>query len=353
VFLHRRSFIQAVEGAGLENPQAEGKPVVYVFHGDDPFTIRQTVEAIMKQVGEDLAIAEMNITRLDGRSASEEDIRSAANSMPFLAERRLVILTNPFARLGTDATRKRFLALLDGLPPTTALVLIVEDTLDRGKWKSLPQMESNWLRRWLSAAGERALYKLYPLPRMNEMPEWVRKEAKRQGGQFSQEGAMALAAHVGNDTQLASVEITKLLTYVDSRRPVGAEDVQDLTAQTGQADVFDMVDALAGGNTRQALSLLHRLLEVQDPLSLFGMITRQFRLLLQAREVIDEGRGAQIASELHIHPFVAEKLSTQARRFNLAQLKEIYHRLLLLDESMKTSQAPADLALDTFIAEMG
>jgi DNA polymerase-3 subunit delta len=336
----------------LETPQPATKPVLYVFHGDDPFTIRRQVEAIIQQMGGDPTIVDMNLTRLDGRQASEEDLRSAVNSMPFLAERRLVILSSPFARLVTDATRKRFLALLDGLPPSTALVLVVDDSLERGKWKSLPHVESNWLRKWLAAAGDKAFYRLYQLPRMNEMPEWVRKEARRQEGQFSPSGAAALAAHIGNDTQLASIEITKLLTYVDYKRPVEAEDVEELTAQAGLADVFDMVDALAGGSTRQAISLLHRLLESQDPLSLFGMIARQFRLLLQAREVIDEGRGSQMASELHQHPFVAEKLSAQARRFNMAQLKDIYHRLLLLDETMKTGQAPADLALDTFIAEI-
>ncbi len=336
----------------METSQPASKPVVYIFHGDDPFTIRRQVEAITRQMGDDPTIAEMNIPRLDGRQASEDELRSAANSMPFLAERRLVILSSPFTRLGTDAARKRFLAMLDGLPPSTALVLVVEDGLDRGKWKSLPQVESNWLRKWLAAAGEKAYYRLFQLPRMNEMPEWVRKEARSQQGQFSPGAAAALVAHVGNDTQLASLEITKLLTYVDYKRPVEAEDVEELTAQAGQADVFEMVDALAGGNSRQAIGLLHRLLESQDPLSLFGMITRQFRLLLQAREVIDEGRGGQMASELHQHPFVAEKLSAQARRFDMDQLKDIYRRLLLLDEAMKTSQSPADLALDTFIAEI-
>ncbi len=336
----------------MDTSQPASKPVVYVFHGDDSFTIHRHVETIIKQMGEDPTLAEMNITRLDGRQASDEDLRSAANSMPFLAERRLVILTSPFARLGTDAARKRFLSTLDGLPPTTGLVLLVEDTLERKKWKSLPQLDSNWLRKWLSSAGEKAFYLLCELPRINEMPEWVRKEARRQSGQFSPGGAAALVAHIGNDTRLACLEITKLLTYVDYKRPVEAEDVEELTAQVGQADVFDMVDALAGGNTRQAISLLHRLLESQEPLSLFGMITRQFRLLVQACEVIDEGRGSQIAAELHLHPFVADKLGAQARRFNMDQLIAIYHRLLLLDEAMKTSQAPADLALDTFIAEL-
>ncbi len=335
----------------MENPQSAEKPVVYIFHGDDPFAIRHHLDGIIKQMG-DPTIADLNTSRLDGRQSNDDELRSAANAMPFLAERRLVIVTHPFARLTTDATRKRFLALLDGLPPTTALVLVVEDVLERSKWKSLPQIETNWMHKWLSKAGSRALYRLCKLPTFNEMPEWIRKEARRLGGQFNLDAASALVAHIGNDTQLASQEITKLLTYVDFKRPVQVDDVEEMTAQSGQADVFAMVDALAGGNTRQAIALLHRLIEEQEPISLFGMIVRQFRLLLQAREVIDEGRGGQIAAELHQAGFVADKLASQAKRFTMVQLEEIYHRLLLLDETMKTGQAPADLALDLFIAEM-
>jgi len=335
----------------LENPQSAEKPVVYIFHGDDPFAIRHHLDGIIKQMG-DPTIADLNTSRLDGRQSNDDELRSAANAMPFLAERRLVIVTHPFARLTTDATRKRFLALLDGLPPTTALVLVVEDVLERNKWKSLPQIETNWMHKWLSKAGRRAYYQLCKLPTFNEMPEWIRKEARRLGGQFNLDAASALVAHIGNDTQLASQEVTKLLTYVDFKRPVQVDDVEEMTAQSGQADVFAMVDALAGGNTRQAIALLHRLIEEQEPISLFGMIVRQFRLLLQAREVIDEGRGGQIAAELHQAGFVADKLASQAKRFTMVQLEEIYHRLLLLDETMKTGQAPADLALDLFIAEM-
>ncbi len=336
----------------MSDSQPAEKPVVYIFHGDDPFAIRRYVEVMISQMG-DPTIADMNITRLDGRQAIDDELRSAANAMPFLAERRLVIVTHPFVRLTTDDSRRRFLGLLDGLPPSTALVLMVDDVLERKKWKSLPALDSNWMRKWLRAAGGRGYYSLCQLPPLHEMAEWIRKEARSQGGQFSQGAALALVTHVGNDTQMASLEIDKLLTYVDKTRPVEVEDVEELTAQAGQADVFAMVDAMAVGDTRQALGLLHRLFETQEPLSLFGMITRQFRLLLQARELMDEGRASQLVSELHIHPYVAEKLSGQARRFQLDQLEVIYHRLLLVDEAMKTSQMPSDLALDTFVAELG
>jgi len=333
----------------LDASQPEQKPTVYVIHGDDPLAIRRHVDALCAELG-DPSFADLNITRLDGRQASDEDGRSAANAMPFMTERRLVILTNPFTRLNNDAARKRCTALLDGLPESTGLLLVVEATFERRDWKSLTS--AHFVRRWMNAAGPRAQYILCQLPAIREMAEWVRKEARSQGGQFTPQAAAALVAQVGNDTRMASLEIDKLLLYVDYKRPVEPDDVNELTAQGGQADVFEMVDALAGGNTRQALNLLHRLLEAQEPLSLFGMIVRQFRLLLQARELLDEGQGGHISGELRLPSFVADKLAAQARRFTMPQLENLYHRLLLLDETMKTGLAPADLALDTFVAEL-
>jgi DNA polymerase III subunit delta len=330
--------------------QAETKPVVVVLHGNDPLLIRRAVDTLVKESSADPAIADMNITRLDGRQAAEQELRTAVLAMPFLAERRLVIVTNPLAKANTDAGRKRYQALLDGLPDFTTLVLVMEDTLERGRWKSLH--DHHWLRRWLEKAGKRGQLQLCALPEMGRMPDWIRKEAVNQGGQFHMEAAKALVAHVGNDTQLATQEIIKLLTYVDFKRAVDMDDVDLLTSQGGQADVFDMVDAMAVGNARGALTLLHRLLEEQEPLTLFGMIVRQFRLLVQARELIDERRGGEIAGELRLHPFVAEKLTQQARRFGMTHLEMIYHHLLEMDEMMKTSQMPSDLVLDTFIADL-
>lgn len=332
-------------------PAAGDKPVVEILHGDDPYAIRKHItELIEATFRDDKTLQDYNVTRLDGRLASDDDLRSAANAIPFFTARRLVILTTPFARLTTDAARKRFIALLDGLPDSTTLVLVVEDTLEKRGWKSFTL--AHFVQRWAKEAGQRARISVCQLPPPNAMPEHIRKEALRMGGKFSQEAAAALAAHIGNDTQLAALEIEKLLISVDFKRPVEAQDVEELTAQSGQGDVFAMVDALAVGNSRQAIGMLHRLLDEQDPLSLFGMIVRQFRLLLETREILDEGRGGQIAAELHQPSFIADKLTVQARRFNMAQLEDIYHRLLLLDETMKTSQAPADLALDTFIAEL-
>lgn len=357
---------------------ADERPMVYIFHGDDALGIQKAIAGMLAKLG-DPSIADLNLTRLDGRSASEDDLRSAALSIPFLAERRLVVLTNPLARFArpshdkednpgegqasaaSKAGRDRFLTLLGGLPATTALVLVVEDWLVRrkGEWAWEILTEGHWLIKWARAQEKRALVQEFRLPTVNEMPGWVRRQAEAQKGSFTPQAARVLVDHIGVDTQVAAQEITKLLTYVNYDRPVEEDDVMRLTVQIPQVNVFAMVDALGERNTHRALQTLHDLLDETEPLELFGMMVRQFRLLLQAREILDEGGGApQVLEGVRdqkgqaLHPFVAQKLAEQARQFTLAGLETVYRRLLDLDEAMKTSQVVPEVAFDMLIADL-
>ncbi|HVN55946.1 MAG TPA: DNA polymerase III subunit delta [Anaerolineaceae bacterium] len=339
------------------NPEA-AEPGIYILHGDDEYSMSQQVRAWHRAMG-DPTMAELNTTRLDGKSMDENDLRNATNAMPFLSDRRLVILRNPLAKLGSDAARNRFLRQLEHIAPTTILVLIIDDQIVRKKdWEVL--REGHWLRRWAAqAAGHRVTIQEFRLPEAGEMQNWIREEAGRQNGKISLPAANELFRHVGSNTRQAAQEITKLLTYVNFKRPVEPDDVLLLVAQAGQVNIFDMVDALGARNGQRALQLMQALLEEQDPLSILGMVIRQFRLLLLAREVISEGGGpAQIVAKLRQEPFrvssqfMADKLFTQARRFSIPQLEEIYRRLLALDETLKTSQMDPQTAFAAFIAEL-
>jgi len=124
-------------------------------------------------------------------------------------------------------------------------------------------------------------------------------------------------------------------------------------AYAGETSVFDMVDALGARNGREALRLLHRLLEQDEALRLFGMVVRQFRLLLLTRAMLDAGaRDTEIASVLKTPPFVVRKLMGQVRNFSLPQLKELYHKLRDIDEAIKTGQTEGDVALDMLVTTL-
>ena len=326
------------------------KPVVYLLHGNDTFAMAQVVDGLYHHMS-DPNTAEMNTTHLDGRLASLEDLRNAVFAMPFLADRRLVILSNPLARLAAESAQKRFIDILDRLPETTALVLLVEDQMSRKKWDVLP--DGHWLDKWAKQAGKRSFRQEYILPRQPSMPGWIRRQAENLGGKFDPAAALALANITGNDTRQTRQEIEKLLIYVDFKRPVEAEDVAELCSSAGQTDIFALIDGIANGDASSALRMLRGLLEEQEPAGIFGMITRQFRLLLMTREILDEGGKTEtVQHDLSQHPFVTDKLIKQAEHFSMERLVTVYHRLLELDEAIKSNHMPPDLAIETFIVEL-
>jgi DNA polymerase-3 subunit delta len=329
---------------------ADQPPVVYVLNGEDEFAISGFLTALQTKMG-DATIAEMNTTRLDGRTLSIDVLTNAVSAMPFLASRRLVILTNPLAKLNSSILREKFVALLERVPPSTALVLVenrlLTDERDRRKG------QVHWLEEWVLQAGERAMIRPFPLPRGEVLIHWIQERAKAMGGQFTPEAAERLADQVGDEPRQVDQEIRKILTYVDFKRPVEPDDVEHLTPFSRQGDIFAMVDALANHRGREAQKMLHRLLEEQDALSIFGMVVRQFRLLLQTREVLDKGgRDVDVARELKIAPFVARKLVPQAHHFTQKNLEDIYRHLVKLDEAAKSSQIETDLALDMLVMSL-
>jgi DNA polymerase III delta subunit len=95
-------------------------------------------------------------------------------------------------------------------------------------------------------------------------------------------------------------------------------------------------------------------LEEKDAITLFNRMVDHFRKLLQIREILDEGGGVpQVIQDVEQRKWLAPKLVEQARRFSMAELTAIYHRLVKMDQATKTSQMPLDLAMDTLIAELG
>lgn len=328
----------------------ESHPIIYLLNGEDEFAIAHFVDELERKLG-DPATASMNTTRLDGNSFNLDQLPSIANALPFLAPRRLVILIHPIARLSAPAAQKKFTDQLEKIPHTTALVLVEHRLLTGDKDREKDKI--HWLERWALEHKEKTFVRAFRIPKGAEMIKRIQEAAKKAGGQITPEAAGLLASLVDNDPRLAEQEIEKLLAYVNYRRPIEFDDVEALTADTGQGDVFAMVDALGNRDGQRAMSMLQRLLEYQDYYSIFGMIVRQFRLLIQARESLDGGKQkTEIQRELRLHPYVAEKLLGQARRFALPELERVYRRLLEIDEAVKTSQMPERLALETFISAL-
>jgi len=322
---------------------AKTHPVTFLY-GNDEYAMSRHL-AGFSSVFTDPTSADMNTARLEARAMTDNDLNNAVNAMPFLADVRLILFENPSLKYTTPKTRKKFCEFLENVPDTARLVMY--------EFVEPKEAEKHWLMKWAGKHGDSVQTKAFMSPRLKDMAGWIVNEVKQQGGQIDQPAAAKLGEMVGADTRQAAQEIAKLLAYANWARQVNVQDVDAVCIVTSQQSVFDFVDALSTGNGKSAQRLLHRLLENEDSFSLWGMVVRQFRLLLQAREVLDaRGNKDDVARALGVHPFVAEKTTSQANRFSLESLENIYHKLLEIDEDVKTSQITLDLALDTLVVEL-
>jgi len=317
---------------------------IFILYGNDEFAITRRLKEFESDFS-DPTTAGMNTAHFESRSMSDEEFNNALNAMPFLAPKRLVILSNPSSKYNNPSSRKKFEEYIGKAPDSVKLVV----------YELIEPKETikHWLLKWAEKNSTLVKTQAFMLPKQRDMPGWIINEAKNQQGKIEPPAAAKLAEMVGVDTRQAGMEIAKLLAYVNWARPVQGSDVEAVCIVTSQQSVFDFVDALSQGNGKVAQKLLHRLLENEDPFSLWGMVVRQFRLILQAREILD-GRGNKddVARALGVHPFVAEKTSGQAGRFTIESLENIYRTLLSIDERVKTSQVTLELALDTLIVEL-
>lgn len=325
-------------------------PTFYILHGDDSISRDAALARMRKAMGED---GDLNRSEFDGTQTSAAEVLAAVKSLPFLAEKRLVIvkgLISFISRRGAGKTGKaaadRLIAELPSLPAFARLALVENELLS----------EKN---RLLKAARtmENGYIKGFKKPQ--RLASWIKQRAQSEyDAEISAAAASAIAMLVNDDVLRADNELHKLVCYVDGERAISEDDVAALTPYVPEANIFEMVDALAIGDGSRALELIHQSLH-QNPgdagFGLFGMIVRQFRLLSMTRDHLDRGGGAAgqaIGQAIGAHPFVAGKLATQARRFKALQLDAILKRLQRYDQDMKTGRIEPRLALELLVTSL-
>lgn len=322
-------------------------PTFYLFHGDDELRIEEEVGRLVAKFS-DNPNAGLNTAEYDGTTTPVTEILGAAMAYPFLADKRLIIvkdLVTHISRRGAGETGKKaaqlLLEQLSQLPEWTRLILIERSKLS----------DTNAVVKKAREKDGGGFEKTYMAP--SNSKDWIVKRAAAHGVEIESRAADALASVTGADMRRADNELIKLISYVNSERAITEDDVMLLTPYVAEANLFQMVDALAEGRAGAAAALAHRLLDQQEDIfSLFGMIIRQFRLLLLTKEHLASGGSRdknEIARAIGAHPFAAEKMANQSRRFTIEQLETIYRTLHDYDVRMKTGGIEPVLALDLLI----
>lgn len=327
--------------------------MLHVLIGENDYSIRQALGGIKKTIGDATALM-TNTTTLEGRQVTKEQLANACETVPFLAEKRLVIVEGLLERFeGPGRGKKKaknqaeleehkiFAEVMKKLPPFCELVVI-------GGAVNLRNPLLVELSYFSKAES-------FPLLKGPALTRWIEEKVTASGGKISPAAIALLVRFVGNDLWTMASEVEKLVQYAAGRR-IEEADVKAVVNLAQEASVFAMVDAILEFRVGVAQDLLQQLFRQGNaPAQLLTMLARQARIIFQVKEMRGRGKSrVEIQTKLGLNSdFLLKKAWEQSDKYSLNRLKELFHKLLDADLSIKTGQMEGEIALDILIAELG
>jgi DNA polymerase-3 subunit delta len=328
--------------------------LLYILTGDDDYSIKQTLEEIKKGIGDHTALM-TNTTVLEGRQLTIEQLKNACETVPFLAEKRLVIVEGLLGRFESRGrvSRKKSARNNDKQAEYQAIAEVI---------KQVPEFTELVLTDGRVNTGNPLLRELLPTKRVKMFPllkepqlrQWIESRVRISGGTISPEATKLLVRFVGNDLWMLANEVDKLTLYAGDRR-IEEEDVRTAVSYAQEASVFSMVDAIIESRAGAAQELYQQMLKQGSaPAQLLVMLGRQVRIIYQIKDMRSRRKTrSEIQSTLGLtSDFVLRKAWEQADKYSLSRLGEMYHKLLETDLAIKTGKYDDELALNILIAEM-
>lgn len=309
------------------------KPVYLIF-GTEELLLDRAVRRLRERLAA-VADLDFNLDTFEGESVTADEVVNSANTMPFMSERRLVIVRG-VEKMGS-ADLETLAAYAKDPAPFTCLVLVGAKIAKNSR-----------LYKAVSATG--VVYE-YAAPKRHEYAGEVVKLFRERGKRIEPRAAEALVEAVGRDLRKLDAETDKVTAYVGASEVVTVADVSAVASESAATSVFDMLDAIGSRDVGASLRLLRRVLaDGESPLGIHAMIVRHVRALVGARALSDRRMSPDsIAPELSMAPWQARNAVRQAANFTPAELAAALRGLAAAEEEMKTSPTDAGLVLERWI----
>lgn len=278
----------------------------------------------------------MNFSSFEGKDTNPKAVIDLAETLPFFAERRLILIENSgfFKNACEDLA-----AYLPDMPDSTCMVF-VEDEVDRrskmykavGKYGSTVEFKKQTdeiLMRWILGR--------------------LKKEKRNITGQVMQ----LFLTKTGTDMEHIDKELEKLICYTMGKDVIEASDVEAVCVGRTENKIFEMVNAIAERNQKKALDLYYDLLALKEPpMRILFLITRQFQILLQVKEMRRLGfDNKTIASKIGIPEFAVRRNLQQAKAFRGKELRQALEDGVAAEEAVKTGRMADQMAVEVFLIQ--
>lgn len=326
---------------------------LFLFTGTETFLMQEQLNswknAFLEKYGD------LNLITLDAANSKSEEMIPQLVATPFLADKRLIFVENFPPTASTKKTSEskkkvsgsteedRWIKAIEEIPETNVVVFI--------------QPKPDKRKKLYKELNKKVQIKEFVELDEYELAKWVEKRIKSQGGLIDPSTVHYFIQLAGRNLWHLDNEIQKLALY-SNQQSITKEMIDELVIPSAEANIFQFTDALSSGGPNKAIDLLHRLIDSgQGLMQVFYMIIRQYRLLIQAADHMQNPLDSNMAKALGVHPFVAKKLSAQVDPKKELVYQQAYAELLDIDYRLKTSKIKVSvgdqreflLALEKFI----
>lgn len=305
---------------------------VYLLYGEEAYLKKQYKDKLkhaMVPEGDT-----MNFSAFEGKSINPKEIIDLAETLPFFADRRVILIENSgFFKNACEELAE----YLPQVAPATHFIFVEEEVDKRSK-----------MYKAAKASGRIVEF----LPQNEELlTRWILGRLKREGKNITGSVMQLFLTKTGTDMGNIDRELEKLLCYTLDRDVITAEDVEAVVTEQTTNKIFEMVNAVAEHNQRRALDLYYDLLTLKEPpMRIMFLISRQFQILFHVRDMAAKGLDQQtMAKKAGIPPFAVRKNVSQAKGFTMEQLKQALRDGAELEESVKTGRMDDRMAVELFL----
>lgn len=313
---------------------------IYLLYGEEHYLKRQYTDRLKKALcneGDD-----MNTHFYEGKDISVGEIIDLAETLPFLAERRVIFISGsglfkPDKNSVLKSNGEKMAEYLSA-PNETAYFVFTEDEVDK-RSRLFKTVQSKGYAAEFGTQDE------------NTLKRWIAGILKREGKSIAERTVQLLISKTGTDMDNIHMELEKLICYTLDRDVVTDEDVEAVCIGRVSNHIFDMVNAIADGQTARALSLYYDLLALKEPaMRILFLIARQCNLLLQVKEMKSRGfDNKAIGSAVSLPPFIAGKYVTQASKFRTSQLRNAVEQCVEAEEAVKSGRMNDVMSVEILI----
>lgn len=304
---------------------------VYLLYGEEEYLKKQYRDRLKNAIAGDDT---MNYSYYDSDNASVKDIIDVCETLPFFAQKRLVIMENTgFLKSSNDELAD----YIKHIPDYLVIVMVEKDVDKRNK-----------VYKAVDSVG----YVCEMKPQTTAtLEKWIAGFLAKDNLKISREACDLILDKTGAGMDYIKQEIEKLVSYCQGRDVVTVEDVEKVCTTQTTSHIFDMISAIANKKQQQALDLYYDLLELKEPpMRILYLIVRQFNGILQVKDLMSRGiSGKEIASKIGAAPFVASKYQAQAKYFEMNTLLDALNECAKTEEAVKQGRLNDRLGVELII----